>query len=159
MMIHPKNLKTKIILASALFILLIAGSFALNFRSKKNSDLDNVELNENIDKGDAEVKTDTVIEENESNNANISYIFDGKEANANVFSELQKYAAENNIEIKYNNNYDFGVFIESINGVKNGDGGKYWQYYVGGVLGDVAADKKALKKGEGVEWRFEKVNE
>ena len=62
-----------------------------------------------------------------------------------------------NIEIEYNNNYSYGVFIESINGIKNGDDGKYWQYYINNTLGDVAADKKILKEGDNVEWRFEEV--
>ena len=62
-----------------------------------------------------------------------------------------------NIEIEYNNNYSYGVFVESINGIKNGDDGKYWQYYINNTLGDVAADKKILKEGDNVEWRFEEV--
>lgn len=161
MLLHPKNLKTKIILAILFAILLIAGIFALNIKNKKNSEPlnQNVENPETVnDNADAEeVKSDTAIKEIKDSNEIISYIFNGDETDANVFSELQKYAADKNIEIKFNNNYAFGVFIESINGIKNGDDGKYWQYYVDGVLGDVAADKKVLKKGEKVEWRFEKV--
>ena len=74
-----------------------------------------------------------------------------------VFSELISYGKKNNIEIKYNNNYKYGVFIESIGGVQNGAEGRYWQYYVNGILGSVAADKKSLKKGDMIEWRFEKA--
>lgn len=159
MMIHPKTLKIKIILASLFAILLIAGVFALKIKNKKNSEPlnKNVEINANNNANTAEVKTDTIIEETKNGNENISYIFNGDEIDANVFSELQKYAADKNIEIKFNNNYAFGVFIESIDGIKNGDDGKYWQYYIDGVLGDAAADKKVLKKGERVEWRFERV--
>jgi len=62
-----------------------------------------------------------------------------------------------NTDLEYNNNYDFGVFIESINGIKNGDEGKYWQYYINDKLGDSAADKKNLEDGDEVEWRFEEV--
>lgn len=62
-----------------------------------------------------------------------------------------------NTELEYNNNYDFGVFIESIDGIKNGDEGKYWQYYINDKLGDSAADKKNLEDGDEVEWRFEEV--
>ncbi len=64
---------------------------------------------------------------------------------------------KNNADIKYNNNYSFGVFIESINGIKNGDEEKYWQYYINNVLGDVAADKKTLEDKNSIEWRFEEV--
>jgi len=48
-----------------------------------------------------------------------------------------------------------GVFIESINGVKNGTDGRYWQYWVNDKLGEVAADKKEIKGGDKIEWRFE----
>lgn len=45
--------------------------------------------------------------------------------------------------------------VTSINGTQNGAGGKYWQYYVNGVYGNLASDKKELKDGDAVEWRFE----
>jgi len=66
---------------------------------------------------------------------------------------------KNNADIKYNNNYSFGVFIESINGIKNGAEEKYWQYYINDKLGDSAADKKKLEDRDEIEWRFEKVPE
>ena len=86
------------------------------------------------------------------------YVVDS-EIGKTVFDVLKKIASENTFDLKYNNNYSFGVFIESIVGIKNGDDGKYWQYYINGTLGDVAADKKELKAGDKVEWRFEKVPE
>lgn len=78
-------------------------------------------------------------------------------ANSTVFQELLDYGNKNNIEVKYNNNYEFGAFIENIGKAKNGDGGKYWQYYVNGKLGEVASDKKILNVGDVIEWRFENV--
>lgn len=77
----------------------------------------------------------------------------------NVFDILKELSAEKNFELKYNNNYSFGVFIESIAGIPNGKDGKYWQYYINDKLGEVAADKKEVKAGDKVEWRFEKVPE
>lgn len=74
-----------------------------------------------------------------------------------VFDELIEYGKNNNIEIAYNNNYEFGVLVESIGGIKSGDDGKYWQYYVNNKLGDVASDKKTISGNDIVEWRFEKV--
>ncbi|MCK4919299.1 MAG: DUF4430 domain-containing protein [Candidatus Pacebacteria bacterium] len=77
----------------------------------------------------------------------------------NILNELTVFdITEENTELEYNNNYDFGVFIESIDGVKNGNEGMYWQYYVNDKLGDVAADKKNLEDGDVVEWRFEDVS-
>lgn len=76
-----------------------------------------------------------------------------------VFDALKSYSGNNKINLKYSNNSKYGVFVESIMGIKNGDDGKYWQYYVNDKLGDVAADKKEVKSGDKVEWRFEKVPE
>ncbi|MEA2098321.1 MAG: DUF4430 domain-containing protein [Patescibacteria group bacterium] len=87
----------------------------------------------------------------------ITYSFDKDGKESTVFSGLLNYGVENNVKIKYNNNYSYGVFIESIDGIKNGDDEKYWQYYIDNVLGDSAADKKILKDGAIVEWRFEEV--
>ncbi|MFH1048897.1 MAG: DUF4430 domain-containing protein [Patescibacteria group bacterium] len=76
-----------------------------------------------------------------------------------VFDALKDISVTKSFDLKYNNNYSYGVFVESIAGVKNGDEGKYWQYYVNDKLGEVAADKKEVKAGDKVEWRFEKVPE
>jgi len=51
--------------------------------------------------------------------------------------------------------YDFGTMIESINGVENGEGGKYWIYYVNGQTPMVSADKYNVKSGDKVEFKFE----
>lgn len=47
-----------------------------------------------------------------------------------------------------------GIFVTAINGSVNGDGGRYWQYWVNGVYCDVAADHKALNDDDVVLWRF-----
>ena len=47
-----------------------------------------------------------------------------------------------------------GVFVTAINGSVNGEGGRYWQYWVNGVYGDVAADHEALHDGDVVLWSF-----
>lgn len=51
--------------------------------------------------------------------------------------------------------YSFGVFIESIDGLPNTKENA-WIYYVNGVSGDSAAEKKTLKSGDVVEWRYTK---
>ncbi len=53
-------------------------------------------------------------------------------------------------------NYDIGVMIESIGDKKNGQNGKYWLYYVNKEMPQIAADKKELKEGDQVEFKFEK---
>lgn len=47
-----------------------------------------------------------------------------------------------------------GVFIISINGSANGQGGEFWQYWVNGTYGGVAADRASLSDGAAVTWRF-----
>lgn len=88
---------------------------------------------------------------------NITVSYSASVENATVFEALMDYSKTIGIEVKYNNNYEFGVLIESIGDKKNGDNGKYWQYYVNNELGDVAADKKNISKSDIIEWRFEKV--
>lgn len=52
--------------------------------------------------------------------------------------------------------YDMGIMIEAIGDKENGESGKYWLYYVNGEMPQVAADKKELKAGDKVEFKFEK---
>ena len=47
-----------------------------------------------------------------------------------------------------------GVFVTEINGSGNGEGGRYWQYWVNGTYEGVAADHRGLRGGETVLWRF-----
>lgn len=47
------------------------------------------------------------------------------------------------------------VFVNSINGTRNGDYGMWWQYYVNGVYGEMGSDRKEIFEGDMIEWRFE----
>jgi opacity protein-like surface antigen len=47
-----------------------------------------------------------------------------------------------------------GVFVLGINGSGNGDGGRYWQYWVNGIYGSVAADRQGLHDGDAVAWMY-----
>lgn len=92
-----------------------------------------------------------------TNNTKTLISYSTNKDGSTVFDALVEYGRTNNIEIKSSNDSRYGVFVESIGGIKNGDEGKYWQYYVNNTLGDVAADKKAIGKNDVVEWRFENV--
>ena len=48
---------------------------------------------------------------------------------------------------------DMGVFINSIDGIKN-EGGKYWRYYINDEPGKVASDKAVLSDSDKVEWQY-----
>jgi len=72
-----------------------------------------------------------------------------------AFSLLEGLAQRENFEIESTLYEGMGVFVESIDGVKNGTAGKYWQYWVNDELPPVASDKKKVKEGDKVEWKFE----
>ena len=138
-----------------LFVLYIAFFLTANTTNKNGGNVGvNTEVNVENNQEEVSEQIDEISEEKENV---ISYSFDASDEEGTVFSGLLNYGEENNIGVEYNNNYDFGVFIESIAGIKNGDDGKYWQYYINNTLGDVAADKKVLEEGDKLEWRFEEV--
>ena len=74
-----------------------------------------------------------------------------------AFDALEKTAREKNLEIKANNNYDFGVLVEGIGSFTN-NSSKSWLYYVNGQMPSVAADKYELKQGDIIEWKYEEPN-
>ena len=74
--------------------------------------------------------------------------------NSTVFSLLEELAKRENLKVESKVYEGMGVFVESIDGVKNGTEKKYWQYWVNSELPPVAADKKEVKKGDKVEWKF-----
>jgi len=142
-----------------LFVLIVAVFFLNADTTNKNGGNIgvNTEVNVESNVGDEQEEINEEVNEKSEDENTIYYSFDANDEEGTVFSGLLNYGGENNIEVEYNNNYDFGVFIESISGIKNGDDGKYWQYYINDILGDVAADKKVLEEGNEVEWRFEEV--
>jgi hypothetical protein len=72
-----------------------------------------------------------------------------------AFGLLKDEAEKLKLSLK-TKNYDVGIFIESIGDTENGKEGKYWMYYVNGEMPMVSSDKKELKNGDKVEFKFEK---
>ncbi|MBI4065911.1 DUF4430 domain-containing protein [Candidatus Kaiserbacteria bacterium] len=48
-----------------------------------------------------------------------------------------------------------GVFVDSINGIKN-SGGMYWILYTNGVTASLGASATVLKADDVIEWKYEK---
>lgn len=71
-----------------------------------------------------------------------------------AFDVLKEICEKNNIEIS-SAQYDIGVFIKSIAGRENGEGNKYWIFYVNGEMSQSAADKKIVNAGDAIEFRFQ----
>jgi len=72
-----------------------------------------------------------------------------------VFSLLEELSQRENFEVESTLYEGMGVFVESIDGVRNGTQDKYWQYWVNNELPQVASDKMQIKKNDVIEWRFE----
>ena len=152
-----KTKKYKILLLVLVLALAIVTAFILNANTaSKDNEIANDAAFSGLNKKANESTSAVTIKLNYGEKTE-EYKLENVSEKTTVFDVLKKVSEKSNIELNYNNNYSFGVFIESIGGIKNGDGGKYWQYYINGVLGDAAADKKVLKEGDSVEWRFEEV--
>lgn len=80
-----------------------------------------------------------------------SITYESQADGQNAFELLQ----ENSIKIDYKE-YDFGVFVESINGIK-GDDKHFWAFYLNGEQAKTGADQTILQKGDKVEWRYEEI--
>ncbi len=48
----------------------------------------------------------------------------------------------------------YGILITEIDGKKGGTDGKYWLYWIGNHLGEVASDQYKLQPGDVIEWKF-----
>lgn len=77
-------------------------------------------------------------------------------AGQTAFDLLNSQAQGRGLILKTKEYSGLGIMIESIGGIKNGDAGKYWIYYVNGQMASVSADKYQLKAGDKVEFKFEK---
>ena len=72
-----------------------------------------------------------------------------------VFDLLKSKTDELNIILK-TKTYSSGLLIEAIGDKENGEGGKYWLYYVNGEMPMVAADRQQINPGDKIEFKFEK---
>jgi hypothetical protein len=72
-----------------------------------------------------------------------------------AFDLLKEKTEESSIVLK-TKSYNIGLMIEAIGDKKNGESGKYWLYYVNGEMPQAAADKKEIRPGDKVEFKFEK---
>jgi hypothetical protein len=83
-----------------------------------------------------------------------NFVYDGAKQGETAFSVLKNYLDEKDI-LYTTKSYDFGMFVESINGKISG-ADMAWIYYVNGKSGNIASDKYMLKAGDKVEWKYEK---
>ena len=76
-------------------------------------------------------------------------------SNNTVFGILMEASKANGFSVTFVR-YEIpsGVFVTGINGSVNGEGSRYWQYWVNGVYGTVASDHQALHDRDTVLWSF-----
>lgn len=68
---------------------------------------------------------------------------------------MQRELAKKGIALEYDNyGGEFGVLITQIGDKKNGEGGRYWQYFVNGKYATTGASTYRVKAGDVIEWRF-----
>jgi len=141
-----KNLKNKIIHFIFLIIFLLPLFFIINHGiSFTNHDKDNIGQTKQISK-------------QESVAINIS----GKLYKINIPEGSSALDAMKVLERENPSVFSFisenfpgmGAFVESINGIKGGEGG-YWIYYVNNMKASVGVSKYILKPGDVITWKQE----
>jgi hypothetical protein len=145
--------KKTIILIGIVVLVIIAVVFVV-FHNKLGefSYKNNIKSSQETSQQNVEKKVTLIIDDGEKNPTIIETNF--KEG-INAFDLLKNETEKLNISLK-TKNYDIGIFIEAIGDKENGQNGKYWLYYVNGEMPQIAADKKELKPGDKVEFKFEK---
>lgn len=133
--------KNKLILA-VLVGVVVLGVVAFSYQSKTPS-------------GGANSQT---VEQNQVGKINLIFDFDSQkeyfEVSVSGKENLFDLVLGTNLEIKTEDFPPFGKMIVSINGFKNGEGGKYWQYLVNGKYAEVGASDYIPKPGDSIEWQY-----
>ena len=89
------------------------------------------------------------IDYGEENISSYSYDFSGDKT---AYDSLKETLDKNQIPMEITN-YDFGIFVKSINGNES-TAEMAWIYFINGVSGNVAADQTKIKSGDIIEWRY-----
>ena len=72
-----------------------------------------------------------------------------------LWSIMQEELTNKGIALEYDDyGRELGVLITKIGDQKNGEDGKYWQYFVNGEYAKVGVSQYGLKAGDAVEWKF-----
>jgi len=136
---------------SVLATICLIGKEYISLEKEINSLIQGAVTNESIIKQSAQEKILYIIDFGDGKVKTFQIVPTG---NSTAFSLLEELAKRENFKVESKIYEGMGVFVESIDGVKNGADNKYWQYWVNSELPMVAADKKEIKKGDRVEWRF-----
>ncbi len=71
-----------------------------------------------------------------------------------LFDVTKKIAEANHLTFKNDPPGKYGILITEMDSKKNGDGKKYWGYWVNDHMGEVSADNYKLQSHDVILWRF-----
>lgn len=75
--------------------------------------------------------------------------------NNTAFGLLLEASKALSFSVRWSNwTWPAGVLVTAINGAANGLDDRFWQYWVNGRCGNVAADREAIRSGDEVLWNF-----
>jgi hypothetical protein len=74
-----------------------------------------------------------------------------KKPDMSIYDSL--FSSGLDIKASYSEEFD-SVYVDSINGIKDGQDGRYWEFYVNGEIGKTSVDKQRLEEDDVVEWRL-----
>lgn len=97
----------------------------------------------------AEKQVTLSITSSPENSKTFNYSFTGEKT---VFDVLAEVANRENIPLE-SEQYDFGVFVKSLDNVEGSDYG-YWIYLINDDPGMVAADKQIINDKDKIEWEY-----
>jgi hypothetical protein len=109
-------------------------------------------------------KSEVWLEKSDQTSVRITIVGDDWTINDNLvaypgdtaFSILERSAEKNGFSVDFTYYAQFdSTLVNSINNAVSGTDGKYWQYYVNGVLPNIGADKCVLTNGDALQWSFE----
>ena len=71
-----------------------------------------------------------------------------------LFQIMKERFSEEGIELNYETYSGLGEFITQIGSKKNGEGDRYWQFWVNGAYSQVGASSYIVKVGDIIKWKF-----
>lgn len=139
-----KNVKTLLIVIGSLFVAFVIGWFSLfNIIQPPNAP-------------EETKQEDTILFQTELKidygNGNVTSYQVNIPNPYSAFDSLKTVAEDNDITME-TQQYDFGIFVKSIDGHES-TAEMSWIYFVNGESGQVAADQHILNAGDVVEWRY-----
>lgn len=78
--------------------------------------------------------------------------YEATTTNTTVLTFLLEAADRRGFEVEYTLWPELGALVTAIQGVRDGQDGLWWQYWVNGVYADMGADRYVLRDGDAVLW-------